>query len=1125
MRRVHSLSRTAPRTLAHALAAGCLSATLSFVAPGAAVAAQCAPSAPDAATALAAAATCAAPVEIESHRTELQRVFATPSGSGIVEVAAFPQRVRGAGGQWSTLDPTLRVNPEGTWSPRAAAVELVLSGGGAGPAITMRHHGKEAALRWPAPLPRPAIDGPAATYRDVLPGVDLVITALDTGFSEVLVVKERAAARNPALRRLVLGSQLEGLHWEAGAGLRAVDAAGQTVLAASAPMMWDSSQAGGHALGPAHGARTAPISLSLAGTDLILRPDPRLLEDPDAVFPLYLDPTIVYTAWTMINSTSPNQSYWSYDKTDCPIDPATGREYATECAKVGYYSPVMYRSMWGFPTSGFQGKQILGARFTIDLLHSASCSNSTTELRRVGTISSTTTWNNNASTWSASNTATVSNSSCNSSRRLTELSGTLATQLQAVADGTAAFTYWGLKALNESSSAGWKKFDAKTAKLVVEVNTVPAAPVSLTADGKSCATGAARPAVATVTPSLRAQLNDAEGQTLTGSFEYTRILADGSYDPQITTRSQAGVPSGGTALVGLSPLVGDRYAYRAYATDPYITGPTSAWCEFEVDTVPPAVPAVTSDVYLEGLTACAGGPCGSVGQTGRFTFSSSSDTQSYRWGWSDPPSNVLIPATLGGSVFLDWTPAVPGPATLHVRAVDRAGNESAKAYLLSVATPSPALARWRLNDAPGSAMLADDTGHGWTAALSGATPGVPGRIAPGNDGLSWTAVRFDGADDYAATAASGPVLNTGKSFTVTAWVKAGSTAASMAVLSQGGVSNPALRLGYDRDTNRWAFAMSHADTGSGLSQAISTLVPRVGVWTHLAGVYDSGAKRMTLYVNGIAQQSADYTGTEWSGTQALQMGRAIQGGAWSRWWNGSIAEAQVWNRVVSAAELAEMTDPIRVGAVGRWDMEDVGPGPTYDGSGLAHDFDFYPQPGGPQIPPTGTGHSGAALTMDGVDDYARTNEPVVYTDQSFTVSAWVNLSPTVTGNQVAVSQHGTVESGFYLKYEHSDGYWYLVYGDADGTTGTGTLVRSLSPAVKGSWVHLTGVYDAQAGTIRFYVGTALQGTAAVSTPWHASGPLSLGRVLWRGILIDYWTGSIDEVRVYQGAINDPSSIS
>ena len=1273
---------------------------------------------------------------------------------------------------------------------------IVLSGGGSGSLLVAHRAGHEVRLSWPGVLPAPTLQGSTATYLEVLPGVDLVMTVYDTGFGEVLVVKDRAAALNPALRRLAFGTSLKGLRWrERGGGVEAVDAGGGSVLGVSRPLMWDSSalsnaatQAGrlrSDAAGPAAGARVARMQLDVTESQLAIQPDLGLLTNPAATFPLYLDPTIGYNAWTMINSFFPNQSYWAYDRFDCQ---SIG--YAGDCAKVGYiqcceYGPtVRYRSLFQFPTSDFRGRQVISAQFTIDLLYSFSCSDVVTQLRQVhAELGPGTTWNSNAGAWDGVVSATVSSSSCTAGRKLTEFSSDdMKNRLQSVADGSDAVTTWGLMAENESGNSGWKKFDARTAKLIVGVNTVPNMPTNVTADNRACAAGASRPFLKTVTPTLRANVSDADGDSMTGSFEYGRIRVDGSYGPMSQALQQGSVPSGGIAQVGTSEGVLDngdrfvatgdwdrdgqpdvlakdaggdlyifpgrpggtllprsyigngwnaltiagsadwdhdghldivarknstgelflypgqstrtpssqppvklasgwngftfagladwdrdghmdvvarqdgtgdlwlypgtsvrgllsqpraflgggwfgftyfgaidwdrdgkpdviardpssgqlwlypgsgtrapysgtpgrfqidsgwngftalttpdvngdgkadivaeqsgvtswfgypgsgarsqggsrwtlavrglssdgRYAFHAFAWDGHAWSPASAWCEFEIDTVNPAVPTVTGDVYLEGPGGCPGGACGSVGQTGRFTFSSSADVTSFKWGFSDPPTSVVNAPTLGGAVSVDWTPTSGGFKTLYVAAVDRAGNEATRSpYQFFVAPPSPAVARWKLNDYVGSTVLADSTGNDRWATIFGATLGVPGRIAPGPDGVSRSAVQFDGVDDYAATTAA--VTDTSKSFSVSAWVKLNAKgSADQSAFTQLGTVRSAFYLGYDGAVDRWMMKVpSHDATTPAPTwwSARSSSVPQVGVWTHLVGMYDSAAKTTYLYVNGVLE------GTQ-TGVTAWNAGGPLRiGGSATVFFNGVVADARVWSRVVSTAEITDMVNPLVVGLVGRWDLEEVGPGPAFDSSDLVHDLSFY---NGAQIPPTGPGHTGTGLLLDGVDDYAATDDPVVYTDQSFTVSVWARLPAGVAGNRTVVAQHGNVESGFYLKYEASDGHWYFVYGDADGTTGTGRYVRSAAPATLDTWVHLVGVYDAQTRQIKLFVNDALQGTAAVTMPWHAAGPVGLGRLKWRGGFIEHWSGSIDEVRVYQGVVGDVTRIS
>ena len=236
-------------------------------------------------------------------------------------------------------------------------------------------------------------------------------------------------------------------------------------------------------------------------------------------YPVYLDPTITYSSWTMINSQFPSQSYWSYDKTDCP-SPFTG-----ECAKVGqiYGGTMDYRSMWQFSTSGFKGKLITSAKFTIDLLYSAYPTASGTQLREVTTtIGSGTNWSNNSGSWSGTVTATVSHSSYPAARKGSEFSGSLPTRIQAIANGSATTTTWGLRVADETSSSAWKKYDAKTARLVVGVNTKPNKPDTLTVDGRACVAGTGRPVISTATPVLKGRVTDPDGHSMRAYYAWAK---------------------------------------------------------------------------------------------------------------------------------------------------------------------------------------------------------------------------------------------------------------------------------------------------------------------------------------------------------------------------------------------------------------------------------------------------------------------------------------------------------------------------------------------------------------------------------------------------------------------------
>ncbi|MFC3983046.1 LamG domain-containing protein [Streptosporangium jomthongense] len=1059
---------------------------------------DCAESVPRTDAAIKMSRACKTRVEVESERTPTTQVFVNPDGSSTVEQYAHPRRVRQADGTWTKPDPTLAPGTDGLLRPRASTVDVRLSGGGTGPLVRAVQGKAELALSWPSSLPQPTVSDARATYPDVLDGVDLVVTALDTGFSFVLVVKTREAAKNPALREITLPTALTGLKWD---GPRAVDKQGRTVFAADAPAMWDSSgKQPSTAAAPAEDARSAPVELGVAaGRGLTLKPDTALLTDPKTTFPLFIDPTVGYTYWTMINEAAPNQSYWDYDRRNC------SGGWDTDCAKVGYYPSgndgatySRYRSMFQFSAAPFSGKQILaGSRFTIDLLSSTSCSDSTTWLHTVGTtLGPGTTWNAEFSKWSGTEVSSVANNSCQYARKFTEF------PLDSWVVSGRQYGGWltlGLRADDEDSSSGWKKFDATTARLIVNTNTVPSPPGSLTVDGKACATGGERPYVSTLTPSWRAYLADGDGEAMTASFYWQAIDPAGAQQGPLT---QSSVGSGTTAVVTPTSGIADNTAYRfwARASDANATSDESVKCEFVTDTVRPQTATVTSDVYPESDNVAGG-----VGQTGKFTFQSSPDVASYKWGFSDPPSTVAIPTSVGAPVTVGWTPTEGGAHTLYVVAVDRAGNQSPRrTHSFVVGSPEPELARWLLNDAPGSATAFDDTDKGRALTINGgATLGEPGRLAPGPDGRSRSALRVDSADDYASRA---DFLNTATSFTVSAWVKLAGKGADSTVVSQRGTGNRAFFLSYLAAQDRWAMTIPSQDTaGATASSALSTTVPRAGVWTHLTGVYDAGIRSVQLYVNGTLEATVGDV-TAWDASGAFQVG----GGWGGSPLDGAVAEVRAWNRAIATTEAAAIADPTLNSKVAEWHFEEVGPGPAHDSSGMFRDLTFY---GGVQVPPSGAGHGGATgLRLDGVDDYVAPDDPVVLTDQSFTVSTWVRPSDLIRAQTF-------VSGGFTLYYEPGgDGKWvFSMPASATDTANSTFAITSVANPTE--YHHLVGIFDAQQRHLRLYVDGALKVTVGMRPqwqPWRSQQPLLIGKGASGGFV----KGDLDEIQIFQGVVPD-----
>ena len=200
------------------------------------------------------------------------------------------------------------------------------------------------------------------------------------------------------------------------------------------------------------------------------------------------------------------------------------------------------------------------------------------------------------------------------------------------------------------------------------------------------------------------------------------------------------------------------------------------------------------------------------------------------------------------------------------------------------------LGQWKLNDAAGSAAVADSSGNAQAATVYGTTLGVTGR--------SSTAAQFNGTSSYIGAPS---VLDTSKSFSVAAWVKLDSKGTTdRTAVSQVGTHTHAFYLQFDSTSDRWRLEMPDSDSDSPTwYHAQSTSVPQIGVWTHLAATYDSVTSELKLYVNGVLEATV-VDAHSFNAAGELRIGKSYS------WWHGAIDEVNVWNRAISASEVAQV---------------------------------------------------------------------------------------------------------------------------------------------------------------------------------------------------------------------------
>jgi hypothetical protein len=678
-------------------------------------------------------------VEASAENTATNTTYAHPDGTFTRRMSVAPVRVH-KDGRWTPIDTTLDHTGDG-WTTRATASTVTVGGGQRSPAasapptaarptsptptdartssgqggalrapaggaagellgqelVRMSTDAHELALYWSTPLAAPHVAGDRALYRNVLTGVDLLVTALPDGFSQVLIVRDRTAAANPALRTLTYGLTSDTLRFsldESGA-IQALDSNGAEIAAAPTPYMWDSAGTTAdldpvsdpdpvipglenlRAIGgPLSGARDAIVKTSLAGDTLTLEPAADLLDNPDTVYPVFVDPSFKghTQAWTLVYKNHPSSSFWN----------GKGFNGGTDEARAGFESQT-----WGTGRSYFrvnwdlEDAVISSARFRILETHSWSCRKRDIELWSTKGISAKTTWNNqpgNLKLQDKVNAAHGYNSSCpNDWIGFNALDAAKA----ANKDGWDSITFK-LEASNENDKYSWKKFEDKP-YIDVAFNRLPLTPTNLqNAPFAGCRTAAPYPVLGITDVTIKAKARDIDQnlKSIDVKLWASNDAAHPVFDGEIPVKIDKTAPQYGTIDKPFDDTKfknNTTYLWNATAVDTAGARSklTSATCRFVVDHAKPNPPTVESVEFPKGDEGDKKVWLTELSKPGTFTFTGGGD-DTVKYIYSLDSTTYDRTATMTGTTGTAdaVVPAHAGPVVLYAKSVDKAGNQS-----------------------------------------------------------------------------------------------------------------------------------------------------------------------------------------------------------------------------------------------------------------------------------------------------------------------------------------------------------------------------------------------------------------------------------------------------------------
>jgi hypothetical protein len=1074
-------------------------------------------------------------VEAPALRTETQTVYAEPDGQMVAELNSSPIRAKAEDGTWQEIDTDLSPGKDGLLRPGATPVVLGFSPGGPGSELArMEEGGAELDLTSSESLPAPSLDGATATYEDVRPGVDLQVVAYSYGFSTRLVVRDRAAAdaliADP-FRLDVSGGEGDGVEQRDG-GLTVEAAKGDGAISVPPPAGVD---ADGQPV--ALDAGSEPGSVSLAPEQSAV--------DGDTQFPITIlrDHSADKFGWATVLSGLPDFNGWNTSGE--PPLAQVGRCWSGWGA-CGLRNIGVAWTYWRFDTSFLDGKVVVDADLNAVVEYSPDC-NATDRYHVVHKATwepgPGTTWNNKPGWEGPAMMMLVPKVNakwgCGGAK-------TAAVDVTSKVNrgGHTSFLVSPADDADIENSPWWRKYN-NNAKLITRYNTVPSVPTGLVTDPPlraPCTWCAGVPYLSDSSVSIKATLNDPDGDGLHGVWRYT---SNGQTTDYVSPNAAASGTVHSRPITTAENAV-NTVTWQVSARDWNNTGPVATGPRFVVDRKAPSAPVVDGYLYTDENRWHGG-----EGVEGRFDFrncttalqgagrcttpADDDDVDHYLWGWTEPLQNKIDADALAGNATIWTTPPGDGPRSFFVQAVDRAGNKSAiVAQHLRVRPGNGAYADWSLD------------GTGKDRAYLGDRDMVLNDGASYDDGAINQGVALDG---NRAHASAPNAVRTDSSFSVSAWVRLDNTTGARAAVSQDGTNFSGFVLWQRPDEDgdgveeggRWVFGMACSDVEyKGTSMAASAEPSEAGVPTHLTGTYDARTRKLTLYVDGekAGEVTRGAACQDWDANGDVQVGRTMWNGAAAvDHWKGMVDEVKLYERTLTAAEANAAVAGSNVQAA-QWKFEDKpGSSTTLNSvpggqAGVLHQdarFCGDCDADGHEDPSVSEGAVGQAVHVGGADgEVVSSDGPVVTTNRSYSVGGHVRLDAAavenlaVGGRVVALSQDGVNRSGFtvsYVKTSATAGQWeYATYGtDAQGAAADAvTRSAAAAPTV---WTHLFAVHDGANKAIRLYVnGSPGSPVNRAQSAFTASGPFVIGRGL-DGTPSSRWNGAVDEVRAFTRALS------